>query len=345
MTPSTKQALSENDLSESTFRAYVSEARNRIDFELSELVRGLSDVAIQPQLKYAILSEGKRLRPLLIILSAESVGGNRNEIIRLALAFELMHTATLVHDDIIDQDDLRRGRLALHRKWSVNDAILTGDALIALAVNLASEYGETVLKAMTQSALELCDGVHKDVTFSLREITEESYLKKIEEKSASLFKASAFCGSIAGGGTPVEIESLSAFAENLGIAYQLRDDIIDFSHEGKIISRDLKGGVISLPLVHAYAESSLSERQEIEKNLRAIVNKSPEESYENVEKIISLVLQKGSFRYCEQRIDEYLQRAVDSLSPLKHTKYKTYLVNMTRVVKTLTGARPSGSTW
>jgi len=331
----TKQTFSKNDLSESGFNAYVSETRKRIDLELSEFVKGISDLTLQPQLEYAILSEGKRLRPLLIVLSAESVGGNRNEIIHLALAFELMHTATLVHDDIIDQDEMRRGRLAVHRKWSVSDAILTGDALIALAVNLASEYGETVLKTMTRSALQLCDGAHKDVTLPLRKVTEKSYFKKIEEKSASLFKASAFCGALAGGGTPMEIDSLSAFAENLGIAYQLKDDIIDFSQEEKIVSKDLKGGVVNLPLIHTYALSSLSEKQEIEKDLQAILNKSLEEGYENVKNVVDLVIQTGSFRYCEQKIEEYLQRAVSSLSPLKDTKYKGYLVDMTRILKTL----------
>src|SRR3990170_585831 len=109
----------------------------------------------------------------------------------LALAFELMHAATLIHDDIIDRDEMRRGKLALYKKWSAIDAILTGDALIALAVNLASEYGETVLKTVAQSALELCDGEHIDITFSLKTATEEGYIQNIREKSASLFKATA----------------------------------------------------------------------------------------------------------------------------------------------------------
>lgn len=335
MTLKIEKTLSKSNLREVSFRLYASEARSWIDSELSKLVTEISDLGLQPQLKYAILSEGKRLRPLLIILSAESVGGNRNESSHLALAFELMHTATLVHDDIIDQDDIRRGGLALHRKWSVGDAILTGDALIALAVSLASEYGETVLKAMTQSALELCDGVHKDVTFSLGTVTEESYFKKIREKSASLFRASAFCGALAGGGSDMEVNSLSTFAENLGIAYQLRDDVVDLSQEGKIVSKDLKSGVINLPLLHAYSLSSLSEKREIEKNLKAIINQSAQDSCENVENIIEVVLRKDSFRYCEQKINEYLHRAIDSLSSLRNTKYKAYLIEMARTLKTV----------
>ncbi len=334
MKPKTRQVLSTPNLSQSDFEKYLFEAKSRIDSELAELTKERSDLTLRPQLEYAILSEGKRLRPLLILLSAESVGADRDKLIPLALAFELMHTATLVHDDIIDQDDMRRGRLSVHRKWSTRDAILTGDALISLAVDLASEYGETVLKAITQSALELCDGAHKDIIFSLKDITEKSYFKKIREKSASLFKASAFCGAMAAGGTDGEVDSLSKFAENLGIAYQLRDDIIDLSQEGEFVSRDLKSGVVSLPLLHTYALSSPSERQEIEKNLQAIIKGTPQESCENVRNIMSLVLRNNALHYCEQKIDSYLIQATDSLSPLKNTKYKQYLAMMAGAFKT-----------
>ncbi len=335
MTLKIKQGLSTNNLSEEAFRSYILETKNQINFELSELVQGLSHLSLQPQIGYAILSEGKRLRPLLVVLSAESVGGNRNKIMHLALAFELMHTATLIHDDVIDQDEMRRGSLAVHKKWSVNDAILTGDALIALAVNLASGYGKTVLETVAQSALELCDGAHKDITLSLKTVTEKSYFEKIEEKSASLFRASAFCGALAGGGTRLEVDSLSTFGENLGIAYQLRDDIVDLSQKGKIVLKDLKSGVVNLPLIHAYAISSLSDRKEIETKLEAIMNGNLNESYKDVESIIQFVIQKGSFRHCEQKIDHYLRRAIDSLATLKNSKYKTYLVEMVKILKML----------
>lgn len=335
MTSRTKQTLSTKNIAEDTFRSYLSKTKNQIESELSKLVQGLSHLSLQPQIEYAVLSEGKRLRPLLVTLSAESVGGNRSKIMPLALAFELMHTATLVHDDVIDRDEMRRGKLAVHKKWSVNDAILTGDVLIALAVDLASEYGKTVLKTVAQSALELCDGAYKDVTFSLKTVTEESYFRKIREKSASLFKASAYCGALAGGGTWSEVYSLSMFGENLGIAYQLRDDIVDLSQKGNIVFKDLKSGIINLPLINSYAISNLSERKEIETKLHAIMTENPRKSYENVESIIQIVLQKGSFHYCEQKIDEYLRRAIDSISALKNTDYKTYLVGMAKALKTV----------
>ena len=117
---------------EKTLITYISETRSRIESELSNLCHGLLDLHLHPQIEYALMSNGKRLRPMLAILSAEAVEGNRDDVMSFALACELVHTASLVHDDIIDQDETRRGIPALHRKWSVNDAIIAGDALITL---------------------------------------------------------------------------------------------------------------------------------------------------------------------------------------------------------------------
>jgi geranylgeranyl pyrophosphate synthase len=163
----------------------------------------------------------------LVILSAQSVGGHVRKVIPLALAFELMHTVRLVHDDIIDQDLTRRGKPALHVKWSVNDAIFVGDAMIALAVNLASDYGEEILKTVSESALELCDGEHMDISLLLDSETEEEYFTKIRKKSVCLFRAAAYSGVLGGGGTPPRDKQPLLFWENFGIAYQLKDDLTE----------------------------------------------------------------------------------------------------------------------
>jgi len=329
-----KHEYSLKSSSEYAFKSYVSETKSLIENELSRLTSRLSALNLHPQIEYAVLSKGKRLRPLLTISSAESIGGNRNEVMSLALAFELMHTATLVHDDIIDQDDTRRGKPALHKKWSVNDAILTGDALIALSVDLAAEYGENILKTVAQSALELCDGEHLDITFSLRTATEELYFRKIRKKSASLFKASAYCGALAGGGTPSEVHSLSLFGENFGIAYQLKDDLLDLTRKGNKGSKDLEIGSISLPVIHCYTISSPPVRDQIESKLQTLMKGKCTMNNETTKDILRIIQQSGSLEYCEKKLDGHLNQAVASISVLKDTKYKTYLVEMTRALKT-----------
>jgi len=316
-----------------TFKSYISEAKSLIDSELSKLIERLSELNLHPQIEYALLSKGKRLRPLLAILSAESVGGNRSDVIPLALAFELMHTATLVHDDIIDQDDTRRGKPTVHKKWSVNDAILAGDALIALSVKLASGYGKTILKTVAQSALELCDGEHMDITVSLKMATEEWYFKKIKKKSASLFRAAAYCGTLAGGGTSSEAQLLSLYGENFGIAYQLKDDLSDLMQKENRVLRDLEIGSIPLPLIHCYTKSNPREREQLEDKLQSIVNGKGSTNSEVTKGILRFIRQSGSIDYCEKKLNDHLNQAATSISKLEDTEYKTYLFEMTKALK------------
>jgi len=251
----------------------------------------------------------------------------------LAMAFELMHTATLVHDDIIDQDDTRRDRPAVHVKWSVNDAILTGDALIALSVDLASRYGQTILKTVAQSALKLCEGEHADITFTLENITEDSYFRRIREKSASLFRAATYCGALAGDGAPSEVEALSTFGENFGIAYQLRDDILDLTQSGKPALKDLKKGTVTLPLIRAYVSSSPQQRNQLESQVKTVVK--GDLSGTVTSSLLQTISQTGSLDYCEMKIDEHLRQAVDSVSSLKDSECKSYLVEMTNALKSM----------
>jgi len=328
-----KQEYSFKSEANDAYKLYVAKTKELVESELAKLVSKLSHINLHPQIEYALLSEGKRLRPLLTILSAESVGGNRSRVMSLALAFELMHTATLVHDDIIDQDEMRRGKSTLHKRWSVNDAILTGDALIALSVDLASEYGETILKTVAQSALQLCDGEHLDITHSLQRTTEEAYFRKIREKSASLFKAAAYCGVLAGGGSPLEARSLAGFGENFGIAYQLRDDILDLALGENSFSKDLKSGRVTLPLIHSYVASNAYEREKLETAFRIVKGKNGPVDSTIAEKILRTLTEKGSSEYCEKKINQYIQQAVADIAPLRDTEYKKYLSEMAKSLK------------
>jgi geranylgeranyl pyrophosphate synthase len=315
------------------FKAYISKAKSQIESELGKVVSGLSGLSLHSQIEYAVLSEGKRLRPLLVVLSAESVGGNREKVMPLALAFEFMHTATLVHDDIIDQDDMRRDRPAMHKKWSLNQAILTGDSLIALAVDFASTYGETVMKTVANSALELCDGENMDIVFSPQMMTEESYFRRIRKKSASLFQAATYCGALAGGGRLSDVNSLSAFGENFGIAYQLRDDLLDLANKGTNELKDLRRGRLTLPIIHSYNTSPPDERKQIADSLQSFLNTDSATDVESTKKILGIIRKTGSQEYCEKRVDEFLHQAVASISEIEEAEYRTYLVQMARALK------------
>ena len=328
-----KQEIAFEDHPRDAFKAYISKARSQIESELAKFVTSLPELSLHPQIEYAVLSKGKRLRPLLVILSAESVGGNRKRVMPLAIAFEFMHTATLVHDDIIDQDDTRRDRPAMHKKWSPNQALLAGDSLIALAVDLASTYGQTIMKTVAKSALDLCDGENMDIAFSPRMITEESYFQKIRKKSASLFQAATYSGALAGGGTLTEADSLSAFGENFGMAYQLRDDLLDLVNKTTNELKDLRKGRLTLPLIHSYSNCSPDERRRIDDGLQTFLNTASTANVDSTKRILEVIRKTGSREYCEKRVDKFLHQAVADISELTQPEYRTYLAEMVEALK------------
>lgn len=204
---------------------YLSGTRREVDEALKELVSGLDGSEILPYVRYPLMSRGKRLRPIIVILSGSCFDRGR-DLMDLAISFELLHTATLVHDDIIDGDEVRRNRPAAHVRWSVDSAILVGDALIALSVGLASGFGSEIIELVSQAAYELCEGEYMDMNGRVHE-SEDSYIETISRKSGALFRAAARCGALAGGANPQEAGVLACFGQKFGIAYQLSDDLRD----------------------------------------------------------------------------------------------------------------------
>lgn len=135
------------------FHSYIKGTNRAVDRELLHLVSKYTELKLHEKIAYALLSAGKRLRPSLVILSAESVGGNRRYVKQLAAAIELLHTASLVHDDILDKDTLRRNVPSVYAKWGTHDAILTGDALVCIAIKVAADYGQEILKIISDTGL------------------------------------------------------------------------------------------------------------------------------------------------------------------------------------------------
>lgn len=338
---------SKGEIREKDFQLYLSETRQIVNSRLSLLVSSIPQSRLSPQLEYALLSQGKRLRPILVILSAQSVGGDREQVIPLALAFELLHTATLVHDDIIDGDKLRRGIPALYKKWNVNSAMLAGDAMISLSINLAADFGAEIMKIVSKCGLELCDGEYMDVSLSLSTTNEEEYFLKIRKKAASLFKAAAQCGALAGGGSRLDAACLAEFGECLGIAYQLRDDLLDLTVQGVFIPKDLRTERVTLPLIHLYGESNFNEREILENNLKILIDGNYAGNRAAVKGILSSLKKRGSFAYCEKKMNEYIHKAVISISPLKDTEFKAYLTQNGKIVNTTSATclayNPKGS--
>jgi len=323
---------------EKTFQ-YVENTKQLVESELSNLISRIADLKLHGKIEYALLSHGKRLRPLMVILSAQSVGGNREDVMSLALAIELLHTATLVHDDILDQDKFRRDVPAVHEKWSVNEAILVGDAMISLAINLTADYGREILKIASETGLALCDGEYMDVSITSTKMSKNEYLEKIRKKSASLFQAATHCGAIVGGGSDVEVKCLADFGEHFGMAYQLRDDLSDMTSLRDGIPKDLRKSRISLPLIHLYKSSSLVERETLLNDLQILARKDRAVKKIVLDRILQNLKAKGSLGYCGKKINQYIDQSIADIQSLRDTSFKFHLIQMAKSLGPNGGAK------
>ncbi|MBI2104779.1 MAG: polyprenyl synthetase family protein [Candidatus Omnitrophica bacterium] len=221
--------------------------------------RMLSQVAdpVVRKVVYLIIAGGKRLRPALVLLAgASGPSARRDALLDAATAVELIHTATLIHDDIIDQSPLRRSQPAFHHRWGTERAVLMGDYLYATAFTLLARLDEPeAIRIMADVCRQLCRGELREVEARYRlDLTEEEYFGIIEDKTASLIGGCCRSGAILGGCPPEAIDRLAAFGVSFGLAFQIIDDCLDLTGDprelGKSIHADLDKGALSLPIIY-----------------------------------------------------------------------------------------------
>jgi len=216
--------------------------------------------AFEPEIRamadYCIDTSGKRIRPALVFLSGwRGAGEIKAELVRLAAVVELVHLATLVHDDIMDEADLRRSRRTAAREFGANAAVLLGDALFAHALHLATQFPSTeVCAAVSESTRRVCAGeIVQTLSRGSTSVTRADYQRIVELKTAELFRVSCFLGSRLAGFGPEYVSAASRFGRHLGIAYQIYDDLVDFFGDetriGKTLGTDLASGKLTLPLL------------------------------------------------------------------------------------------------
>jgi geranylgeranyl pyrophosphate synthase len=333
----------------SDFQSYCSNVKKLVDSELQAFLPAIAKLKLRKQIEYALQTSGKRLRPTLVLLSGESLGGSREQLRKLALAFELLHLATLVHDDILDEDLFRRNALSVFARWNVKDAVLVGDVLASLSLSLCKGYKREILNVMIDTCMQLSDGEYGDVELAGTDLNEENYFEKINKKCAVLFRAACECGAIAAEGPSNSIDALRHFGENYGVAYQIKDDIVDAQEWGNDLQPDVNKFRATLPIIHAYQTAN----KEQQVRFKRLLSAKKEENLSVFLKEVQIYLEKGSLDYCASRVDEYVDRAVSSVAPLKESRLKEYLVEMAeslrikgpqlRVQKILPETNPHGA--
>jgi len=285
-----------------------------------------------PQLYMAVkhlpFSGGKRLRPIIAWLACEAVGGDGMDCIPFAVALELIHTFTLVHDDIMDKDEERRGMPSVHKKFGENIAILAGDALFAKAFEIASYIRDAgiakkILYNLAVMAKEICEGQEMDIRFEgVEYVDEKEFLEMIEKKTAKMFEHASMGGAIIGGGSKKEIKALQEFGKNLGMAFQIWDDCLDIIGRdiGKPVGSDIKEGKKTLIYLYAYKNS------EDEKWLKKYGNENA--SKKEIEEVIEFFKEIGAIEYAKNKAHEFSKKAIEKLKVLEESDAKRKLAEI-----------------
>jgi octaprenyl-diphosphate synthase len=291
-----------------------------------------SDSPLISEVAYHLLSlKGKRLRPALVFLSF-GLSGNSNPdfeanscAMNVALAIELIHNATLLHDDVIDQSQKRRGKVSVNHKWSNLVSVLMGDFLLANAFKLlVKTKSSSLLASISKATKEVSIGEMNQIQEKHNyQIDEKTYLQIIAEKTASLFAASCEAGAIAAEADQKTREQLEKYGQNLGMAFQITDDLLDWIGEtektGKGLGNDLKEGKITLPLIHTLREADQSSRKKILGLLENDFNPK------DFNQILSLIKGNGGVEYSHQKAKAFGEKALSQLSGLRDSEHREAL--------------------
>lgn len=250
-------------------KKYFASITDKVNDDLKDVVSIEFPPNLYNPMRYVLASKGKRFRPALLMLACESIGGSQEASYNASLAIEILHNFTLVHDDIMDNDDLRRGRTTVHKKWNDNIAILAGDGLIALAyrylLKTDSPNLRTIIKIFSEAIIKICEGqsIDKDME-TIYEVSIDEYLDMIERKTGVLISISAEIGGLIGLGTDHQVADLTKFGLELGIAFQIQDDLLDIISKeeiiGKNIGSDLAQGKKTYPVILFAERASKNDR-------------------------------------------------------------------------------------
>jgi len=289
-----------------------------------------SDVALINQLgAHIIHSGGKRLRPLLVILSSRALDYVGDQHIALAAIIEFIHTATLLHDDVVDASEMRRGQSTANALWGNEASVLTGDFLYSRAFEMMVDVGNMrVMEILAKTTNTIAEGeVLQLLNCHDPDVTEERYLRVIHNKTAKLFEAAAQLGAVIGTHPPAIEEAMAKYGLHLGTAFQLIDDMLDYTADskalGKNVGDDLAEGKPTLPILYALHTGTVAQQ----KLLRAAIEHG---GLESIEEVVAAIESTGANAYTARKAEDEAQRAIEALSAIPGSPYKQALLDLAR---------------
>lgn len=302
------------------FLKIINEELKKVEVLLNEGVSSEIEFLFNSS-SYISKSGGKRLRPALFLLSSKICNFNGNRSINLACALELIHTATLIHDDVIDEAILRRNKQTLNSRYDNKLSVLLGDYLYSKAVSLIIADGDKkIMETIANTVSQVCEG---EILQTLKANTlpeENEYLNIVEKKTASFFSACCKIGGMIGAAPLQTIDSLASYGLNFGIAFQITDDILDLISDeaktGKSTKNDLLNGKFTLPIIYTAKCSTPSE-------IEILTNGSGKEE------VLKLIEKYGGLEYSQNKVTDYTNIAKENLNQLSNSQYKEALIELT----------------
>jgi len=290
-----------------------------------------SDVPLVEKIAhYIIESGGKRLRPLLVLLSSRATGYDQDDHLKLAAVIEFLHTATLLHDDVVDTSDMRRGRSTANARWGNAPSVLVGDFLYARAFEMMVELQDLrIMDVLSHATAVIAEGeVMQLMNVKNPDLNEAQYMTVIHNKTAMLFEAASHTGALLAGADSAQETALKAYGKHLGLAFQLVDDVLDYRGDaeamGKNVGDDLAEGKTTLPLIYAM-ENGVAEEREL---IRQAIRKG---GLDDLPAILAVVESSGALEYTMAKAREQAALAADCLNTLPESAYKESLTLLTEL--------------
>ncbi len=285
---------------------------------------------------YILNNGGKRIRPLFAVLACQSVGGEPVDAIDAGVAIEILHNFTLVHDDIMDNSPIRRGKETIHTRWDTPTAILSGDAMVGLALKSLESYSNLtnfgkIIERFTRALIGVCEGQAIDMEFNTKqEVSSVDYFRMIERKTAEVIRASLVLGGLCAGAVERDLQTLEIFGHNIGIAFQLQDDLLDMvanqEELGKRIGNDILEKKKTILILMA------KEQVEIDEDIELISKIYSVDKIDDtlIQKFDALFQKLDIYEQVRKEIDSYISEAIESLENLPRnegTKMLEFLAN------------------
>lgn len=293
-----------------------------VNHYLDSLAYDRKPASLYEPIKYVLDLGGKRIRPILMLLSYNLYKDNPKDILSAACALETYHNYTLLHDDLMDEAPLRRGQQTVHKKWNDNQAVLSGDSMLVLAyerlAKCDTKHLEAVLHLFTETALQIGEGQQYDMEFEMRnDVTVEEYIEMIRLKTSVLLACATKMGAILADASKEDAENLYKFGEQIGLAFQLQDDYLDVYGDAKVFGKKIGGDITSnkktYMLITAFNQANAEQRAELEK----WINKSDFDTEEKIAAVTRLYNEIGVDKLAKEKMDFYYEQGKKFLDAVK----------------------------